>query len=66
MIKDSKEHLIQINETYNQHLKAALKIGLTMILGGFQAILHAIIPGILTNSASDKIKKLNEIVSSRN
>ena len=66
MIKDSKEHLIQINETYNQHLKAALKIGLTMILGGFQAILHAIIPGILTNSSSDKIKKLNEIVSSRN
>ena len=65
MNKDSKEHLIQINETYNQHLKAALKIGLTMILGGFQAILHAIIPGILTNSASDKIKKLHDIVSNR-
>ncbi len=66
MIRDSKEHLSQINETYNQHLKASLKIGFTMIFGGFQAILHAIIPGILTKSASDKIKKLNEIVSSRN
>ena len=66
MIKDSKEHLNQTNETYNQHLKAALKIGFTMILGGLQAILHAIIPGILTRSASEKIKKLNEIVSSRN
>ena len=66
MIKDSKEHLNQINETYNQHLKAALKIGFTMILGGLQAILHAIIPGILTRSASEKIKKLNEIVSNRN
>ena len=66
MIKDSKEHLNQINETYIQHLKTALKIGFIMILGGFQAILHAIIPGILTKSASDKIRKLNEFVSSRN
>jgi len=36
-----------------------------MILGGFQAILHAIIPGILKKSASDKIKKLYEFVADR-
>ena len=34
-----------------------------MIIGGFQAILHAIIPGILTKSASEKIKKLYEYAS---
>ena len=65
MIDDSKEHLNQANETYFQHLYSALKIGFTMVIGGFQAILHAIIPGILTKSASEKIKKLNEIVSKR-
>jgi len=65
MIKDSKDHLNEANENYIQHLFAALKIGFTMITGGFQAIIHAIIPGILTNSASDKIKKLYEIVSNR-
>ena len=66
MINDSKEHLNDENETYIQHFKTAVKIGLTMILGGFQAILHAIIPGILKKSASDKIKKLYEFVANRN
>ena len=65
MIKESKEHLIKANESYIQHFNAAIKIGFIMILGGIQAILHAIIPGILTKSASDKIKKLYEDVSRR-
>ena len=65
MINDSKEHLKKANESYIQHLLAALKIGITMIIGGFQAILHALIPGILTKSASNKIKKLYEDVSGR-
>jgi len=65
MIKDSKKHLNDANETYIQHFIAALKIGFTMIIGGFQAILHAIIPGILTKSASEKIKKLYKYVSDR-
>ena len=66
MIKDSKDHLNITKETYNQHFKTALKIGVMMILGGFQAILHAFIPGILKKSASDKIKKLYELVTYRN
>ena len=65
MIKDSKEHLNKANESYIQHCKAAIRIGFIMIIGGFQAILHAIIPGILTKSASEKIKKLYEYVSGR-
>jgi len=65
MIKDSQEHLKAANETYIQHLIAALKIGFEMIIGGFQAIIHALIPGILKKSASNKIKKLFEIVSNR-
>ena len=65
MFKDSNNHLKKTNETYTKHLIAAVKIGITMITGGFQAILHALIPGIFTKSASDKIKKLYEIVSGR-
>jgi len=65
MIKDSKEHLNDANETYVQHFKTAVKIGFIMILGGFQAVFHAIIPGILKKSASDKIKKLHEFVEDR-
>jgi len=65
MLKDSKKHLNDANETYIEHLITALKIAFTMIYGGFQAILHAIIPGILTKSASDKIKKLYDYVDKR-
>jgi len=36
-----------------------------MILGGLQAIIHAICPAVFQTSASDKIKKLNEMVSKR-
>ncbi len=65
MIKNSKQHLIEANETYFQHFRTAIKIGLILILGGFQALLHAIIPGILRKSASNKIKKLNEFINDR-
>ena len=65
MIKDSKEHLDLTNETYIQHLKFATCVGLTMIYGGLQAIIHAIYPGILTKAASTKIKNLYSLVSGR-
>ena len=65
MLKISKQHLIEANESYIQHFKTALKIGFIMILGGLQAILHALLPGILTKSASDKIKQLNEYLNDR-
>ena len=65
MIKDSKEHIDLTNETYIQHFKVATCVGLSMIHGGVQAIIHAIYPGTLTKAASTKIKKLYSLVSSR-
>jgi len=65
MIKDSKEHLNLTNETYIQHLKFATCVGISMIYGGIQALIHAIYPGILTKAASTKIKKLYSLVSGR-
>ena len=63
MIKKSKKHLDLTNETYIQHFKFATCIGLTMIYGGIQAVIHAIYPGTLTKAASTKIKKLYSLVS---
>jgi hypothetical protein len=36
-----------------------------MISGGFQAIIHAVCPGVFKTSASDKIKRLHKIISDR-
>ena len=65
MIKDSKEHLDLTNETYVQHFKFAIGVGIYMVYGGIQAIIHAIYPGILTRAASTKIKKLYSLVSDK-
>ena len=65
MIKNSKEHLDLSNETYKQHFKFATCVGITMISGGIQAIIHAIYPGILTKAASTRIKKLYSLISER-
>jgi len=65
MIKDSKEHLDLTNETYIQHFKFATCVGIFMIYGGVQALIHALYPGILTKAASTKIKKLYSLVSGK-
>ena len=65
MIKNSKVHLDLTNETYFQHLKFATCVGISMIYGGIQALIHAIYPGILTKAASTKIKKLYSLVSGK-
>ena len=65
MIKKSKEHLDLTSETYIQHFKFATCVGISMIYGGIQAIIHAIYPGMLTKAASTKIKKLYSLVSGR-
>ena len=65
MIKDSKEHLDLTKETYFQHFKFATCVGISMIYGGIQALVHAVYPGILTKAASTKIKKLYSLVSGK-
>jgi len=65
MIKDSKEHLDLTNETYVQHFKFATCVGISMIYGGMQALIHALYPGILTKAASTKIKKLYSLISGK-
>jgi len=63
MIKNCKEHLDLTNETYLEHFKFATCVGLTMVYGGIQAIIHAVYPGTLTKAASTKIKKLYSLLS---
>jgi hypothetical protein len=65
MIKKSKEHLDLVNETYFQHFKIAFNVSRLMIVGSFQAIIHAICPAVFQTTASDKIKILHEKVSKR-
>ena len=58
MINSSKKHLEEIDESYFQHMKNALKISFEMLVGSFMAIIHSVIPAIFKTGASTKIKDL--------
>ena len=65
MIKNSKKHLKDVEENYLQHMGAALKISLQLLIASLQALFHSIIPALFTKSASSKIKELYLYIESR-
>ena len=46
MIRNSKNHLNEVNETYLRHMFVNLKIGLSKIVTGFKFLIHGIIPAL--------------------
>ena len=63
MIKNSKEHLKEVNETYFQHMTIAFKIGFTMLVTGIFCLMHALIPGLFKKTGSNQIAKIYDMVS---
>ena len=49
MIKNSKNHLDEVNETYLKHLAVNFKIGLSTVLKGFKFLIHGFIPALFKN-----------------
>ena len=46
MIRNSKNHLNEVNETYLSHMFVNLKIGLSTIVTGFKFLIHGVIPAL--------------------
>ena len=46
MIRNSKDHLNKVNETYFKHMIVNFKIGLLTLINGFKFIIHGIIPAL--------------------
>jgi hypothetical protein len=46
MIRNSKEHLDKVNETYFKHMIVNFKIGLSKLITGFKFIIHGIVPAL--------------------
>ena len=65
MIKKSKKHLRDAKENYLQHMSAALKISLQLLIASLQAFFHSLIPALFTKSASSKIKELYLYIEKR-
>ena len=53
MIKNSKNHLDQVNETYIKHMALNFKIGLSTIIIGFKFMIHGIVPAFFKKNGNE-------------
>ena len=58
-------HLKKVKESYGKHLLFTLKLSSILLLMAGCAILHGILPFLLTGLVSDKIKNLHSVLSER-
>jgi hypothetical protein len=58
-------HPQQAGESYFQHQRAALSFALPLLVAGFAAVAHAIVPGLCERTAGDIIRKLHARLEKR-
>ena len=46
MIRNSKNHLNEVNETYLKHMVVNFKIGLSTLVTGLKFLIHGIVPAL--------------------
>ena len=66
MFKKSKRHLADNNMGYLEHFVFASGHGLNCIKSGFLLIIHALIPGILSETGSRITNELNKVFADQN
>ena len=59
------KHPNSVGETYSEHLVKGIGFSIKLISISLKVIIHAIIPCLFENSASDKIAELNDILQRR-
>ena len=53
MLKNSQDHLNEVNETYLKHMTVNFKIGLLTLIKGFKFMIHGIIPAFFKKNGKD-------------
>lgn len=53
------EHPATVGETYFQHQRFAMGVGLRMIIGGLACLVHGLLPFLCTTTGSRTIKALH-------
>jgi uncharacterized protein YjeT (DUF2065 family) len=65
MIGQSRAHLQAADESYWQHFRFATTFGLLAVAAGFVAVIHALVPGICTSTASRIVRHLGQLIEDR-
>ncbi len=53
------DHPRSVGENYFQHARVAVSFGARMIGGGLRCVLHALLPPVFQNAASDCVRSLH-------
>ena len=53
MIKKSKNHLDEVNETYLRHMAVNFKIGLSTLVNGLKFLIHGSIPALFKKNGKE-------------
>jgi hypothetical protein len=65
MLKASRDHLDEVQETYFEHLRAASAVSGLLAKAGIACAVHAIVPGLCTRTASRCIAELSSNLNRR-
>ena len=58
MVRASKNHLAQVDESYFEHLAAALGFAFALAKASIACGLHALVPALCTRTASRSVAEL--------
>ncbi|MEA3078630.1 MAG: hypothetical protein QOF05_38 [Sphingomonadales bacterium] len=61
----SKAHLAEAGETYFDHLRFAAGVGLMLVAAGLACIIHGLLPGLCTKTASRTVDELKRLFAER-
>jgi hypothetical protein len=61
----SKAHLTEAGETYLDHLRFAAGVGLMLVAAGLACIIHGLLPGLCTKTASRTVDELKRLFAER-
>jgi hypothetical protein len=65
MINNSKAHLKAAGESYFEHMRYAATVGMLAIGAGVAGLIHAVIPGLCTGTASATIRRISRLLDER-
>lgn len=61
----SKDHLTEAGETYAQHLRFAMLVGVIAMGAGLACVIHALVPGLCQRTCSRTVGHLQQLFRSR-
>ncbi|MGN6590584.1 MAG: DUF6356 family protein [Sphingomicrobium sp.] len=65
MLRESREHLAGVDETYFEHMSFALVVGMLTLGAGLACVLHAFVPALCPNTCSRTVGLLQNLFEDR-